>query len=754
MRTQGNRLNPLAWPLWIKFLVGFGLAFIVPLILILVALQPILRDAGLQNLTAFINENGDRQRLSLAREIEAANTELANFAAEPSNYRIITTLLLRDSPLLNASQETEDALNATADLILDEALLGTADGRFVAAYLLDPNGGLVASASLENATFDPQQTNRSDSATYLSIVSEQLKAQPRPVIFSITERADLPIAEVASAIQWRDGRPIGYLIAELNNERVLYNQMQFEDNTQSAYSYLLTSSGLIIQPPRIDRIVPDIGSVGAERALLGETGAAVYRLPASDTQIVGYHAPISNTPLFLVSEIPADNAVTQSQSFFDTRFFVISVAMIAFILILAALFNQIIAPPLNRLRRAVSAVTEGDFGEPINITNRGDEIGQLTASFGTMREQIQSLIGDLEARVAARTRDISTTQEISRYAANQRDIQILMDQVVDLIVDRFDSIYHAQIFLIDSNQENAVLRASTGEAGQRLLELNHRLAVGSVSVIGQVSERAELVIARDTSVSQVHRRNEFLPETRAELAIPLTIGDQVIGALDVQSKQSEAFGEDQVIVLSTMADQIAIAIQNARLYQESLRRLREIERSNQIATMRAWQDYMRDQRTYDMHSEAGTPSATTDAMSALHQQAFEQGQVVVGDPTEHATVPIAVPIKLREQVLGVVEWELNTSDINANRLQLAQELANRLAFSLENARLFQNSQSLAERERVVSDIAAKLTAQTDIDEILQTAVREVGQALRAPQVSIRLGNRDNGNNGHPTNNAS
>jgi hypothetical protein len=158
--------------------------------------------------------------------------------------------------------------------------------------------------------------------------------------------------------------------------------------------------------------------------------------------------------------------------------------------------------------------------------------------------------------------------------------------------------------------------------------------------------------------------------------------------------------------------------------------------------MRAWQDYMRDQRTYDMHSEAGTPSATTDAMSALHQQAFEQGQVVVGDPTEHATVPIAVPIKLREQVLGVVEWELNTSDINANRLQLAQELA------------FQNSQSLAERERVVSDIAAKLTAQTDIDEILQTAVREVGQALRAPQVSIRLGNRDNGNNGHPTNNAS
>jgi GAF domain-containing protein len=124
----------------------------------------------------------------------------------------------------------------------------------------------------------------------------------------------------------------------------------------------------------------------------------------------------------------------------------------------------------------------------------------------------------------------------------------------------------------------------------------------------------------------------------------------------------------------------------------------------------------------------------------------------MGDITGHNTIPVAVPIQLRGQTLGAVEWELPLDDMNENKLQLAQELANRLAVSLENARLFEESQRATERERIVNSIAAKLTPQTEVSEILQTAVREVGQALRAPQVSIRLhqpnGSSSNGTNGH------
>src|SRR4029079_7442790 len=134
-------------------------------------------------------------------------------------------------------------------------------------------------------------------------------------------------------------------------------------------------------------------------------------------------------------------------------------------------------------------------------------------------------------------------------------------------------------------------------------------------------------------------------------------------------------------------------------------------------------------------------------LSALRKQAIQQNRIVVGSLTTNLTVPIAVPVQLRGQTLGAVEWEIPANDLDENKLQLAQELANRLAVSLDNARLFQESQRAAERERVVNNIAARLTPQTEIADILQTAVREVGQALRAPQVSIRL-HRTNGSNGN------
>jgi GAF domain-containing protein len=290
-----------------------------------------------------------------------------------------------------------------------------------------------------------------------------------------------------------------------------------------------------------------------------------------------------------------------------------------------------------------------------------------------------------------------------------------------------------------------VLRASTGDVGKRLLGRGHRLAVGSVSVIGQTTDQGQVVVARDTASSRVHKPNELLPDTLAELAIPLRVGTTIIGALDVQSKLSDTFTQDQINVLQTMADQIAIAIENARLYQESLTRLDELERARRTSSTNAWRDLMTAQRARKLQSEAGVRTSNRD-MSELRRAALETGKPVVGEPTERKTIPIAVPIRLLDQILGAVEWELPQDGFDNNKVQLAQELTDRLAVSLENARLFHESQRATERERLVNDIAARLTSQTDIDQILQTAVREVGQALRSPQVSIRL-NRLNGSDG-------
>ncbi len=147
-----------------------------------------------------------------------------------------------------------------------------------------------------------------------------------------------------------------------------------------------------------------------------------------------------------------------------------------------------------------------------------------------------------------------------------------------------------------------------------------------------------------------------------------------------------------------------------------------------------------------LFSEAG--HATEADVADLRRAALTSGQPVVGEATERQTIPIAVPITYRGQVLGAVEWELPESDFDYGKVLLARELVNRLAIGLDNARLFRESQRATERERIVNEIAAKLAGQTDIDEILQTAVREVGQALRAPRVDIQL---SWSSDGHSTN---
>ncbi|MBC8099047.1 MAG: hypothetical protein H7Y11_06360, partial [Armatimonadetes bacterium] len=214
------------------------------------------------------------------------------------------------------------------------------------------------------------------------------------------------------------------------------------------------------------------------------------------------------------------------------------------------------------------------------------------------------------------------------------------------------------------------------------------------------------------------------------------VGKRIIGALDVQSRLDNSFTDDQVNILQVMADQIAISLDNARLYQESISRLEQIAQSSRQQTLSAWQDHMNNQRTRAVTTEAGIISA--DEAPGLRERAIAEGITVIGERSVRNTIAFAVPVQLRGQVLGAVVWELPTADYSYDKVLLAEELVSRLAISLDNARLFEQTQRATERERVVNAIAAKITGQTDIDEILRTAIREVGLALRVPEVNIRL----------------
>lgn len=752
MKNFFRSLNIIHWPIWVKLSIGFVFAIAISVGIVAYVAQSGYQSVGQQNLQAYIEERGEQQRTAIIDSINRADQALDNFLRTTTYKPQILDLLSDDTYTLIGMKQVGEVFQniLVGSQIFDKIRLVTLDGDVTA-----------------QATPDKIQYSiifKSDTPGFTQAQNALIQDQDHSLVVF-----DNPITmEISYVVKKEDGAPAGFLIGSINNQHVFYDNLTVNSATYPVYSYLVTvgQDPIVIAPESTleQAQFSAADSSAVKSALKGETSTQTYAIGSKrDTSVIGHYTPIfapaqPELVLFgMVTEVKADTPLIQASSYFSgARIFPIAVGLIVVFLLLVVLFNQLITPSLLNLRTAIQAVARGDFNHPVKAASRDDEIGAVGAAFVDMRVQVRHLLDDLEARVAARTRDIGATQEISRYAATQHNLQTLLDQIVQLIIERFPNIYHAQIFLLDQEHLYAILRSSTGEPGKLLLARGHRLAVGSVSVIGQVIEQQQTIIARDTATSQVHRRNEFLPDTHAELAIPLRVADQIIGALDVQSKYRNAFTEDEVSVLETMGDQIAVAIENARLYQESVRRLEDIERANREATIATWREYIYGQRQRQLLSEAGTLIGMD--MSDLRQRAIAEGHIIAGEPTDHNSIPVAVPILLRGQILGAVEWELPIDDMSDNKLQLAQELANRLAVSLENARLFEESQRATERERIVNSIAAKLTPQTEVSEILQTAVREVGQALRAPQVSIRLHNANgngtndhNGSNGNGTN---
>lgn len=730
MTRRLGSFHPFSWPLWIKYLVGFAISLIVLAVPTYSFVRAGIFAISEENAKSYVTQIGVQHAAAINDSLVQARALVNAFAANEATSTRVIGYLLRNVRTSSQTYLPRTTQFQVADLFRAE-LLNPAAALFDSISLIDRNGNGLITATTTSSVF-----NRSDETldpAYLAIQGAQLQGEFSAIAVS---GDSTPLVELVAAILWRDGTPLGYVVATVNNARVFFNNERTDRAEYAAYTFLTTAQGVVIAPPVLrERAQSAAQSPAVLHALAGVAGVDSYTA-ADDIPYLGYYTPIGGTPFVLVTQATASAVHASAQEFFQMRVFVVVLGVIVLTVLLALLLGQLTVPPLNRLRHATQALANGDFAAPIPDARRGDEIGLLAASFVDMRAQVRALIDDLETRVAARTRDISATQDISRFAATQRDLQTLMDRVVTLIIERFPNIYHAQIFLIDEAGGDAVLRASTGAVGQELLSRGHRLSIGSLSVIGQVTQQGRLIVARDAAMSQVHRRNEFLPETRAELAIPLRVGERVIGALDVQSQIRDAFEEDQINVLQTMADQIAVAIQNALLYEESIRRFGALEARNRESTRRAWQEFIHDQRMGAIVKDAGFPSALN--TSDLIQAAVTAGEPQIGAVTTHNTIPIAVPIMLRGQALGTVAWEIPAQSLSEEKLDLAQELANRLALSLDNARLFQESQCATERERLVNSIAAKLTAQTTINDILQTAVREVGQALRAPQVSIRL----------------
>lgn len=348
---------------------------------------------------------------------------------------------------------------------------------------------------------------------------------------------------------------------------------------------------------------------------------------------------------------------------------------------------------------------------------------------------------DFQNTLDRRRSRLVTTRQISREISQQTDIDKVLRDSVELIRTQL-GYYHAAIYLNDNRNENALLKAATGDAGQLLLERNYRIRVRDEGLIGSSIFRGEPVISDNVDVDFPDFKNTALPSTKSEVAFPLRIGQNVFGALDVHAEETHAFSDEDIEILQTITDQLSMVIdKNMRLsnMNETIGRLEESYRSY---TRGSWQSHLKGSKkqlafTYTENTLEPEFDETEIALNALTTGEVITTQSASADDQEAESI-LAVPITLRNQVLGVMNIKYKGKAIPSDLTDLAQNASDRLAIALENARLLEQNQQRAEREHLVSEISARVRAASDIDTILRTTATELGRALGIDEVRIQL----------------
>jgi GAF domain-containing protein len=363
-----------------------------------------------------------------------------------------------------------------------------------------------------------------------------------------------------------------------------------------------------------------------------------------------------------------------------------------------------------------------------------------------MTEQLHDLVGSLEQRVTERTAKLERQSDylnasaaVGHAAASILEADQLIRQVVDLIRERFD-LYYVGLFLVEG--EWAVLRAGTGEAGQAMLARGHRLQVGA-GMIGWSIANAQARIASRAEADAVRLATDELPDTRSEAALPLRSRGRVIGAFTVQSDRSNAFDDPGTIaVLQTMADQVAVALDNAHLFTTSQEALETARRAYGELSRQAWIEQLSTRAAWGYRYVNQSVARAEGDWQPEMLRAVQTGQSVQTDGEGEPA--LAIPIKIRNQVVGTLGLrKAETGEIwTAEETALLEALTEQLGRALESARLYQDTRRRATREQVTREITDKMRQATDMESLLRITAEQLNSALGAAQTYVRLDTGD------------
>lgn len=383
--------------------------------------------------------------------------------------------------------------------------------------------------------------------------------------------------------------------------------------------------------------------------------------------------------------------------------------------------------------------------ETINKLQKNEKI-QLEEN-----RELNELRQSLEERVNQRTAELDTANQFNLRRARQfeaisqvvkaissiQDLDTLMPRITQVISEQFNT-YHTGIFLLDHEREFAVLRASNSMGGQKMLERGHKLQVGQTGIVGFVTATGRARIALDVGTDAAYFDNPNLPDTRSEIALPLRYSGQIIGALDVQSLDANAFGQDDIEALTTLADQVAVTINNTLILEEARKSLNESQSAFGNFTRDSWKIMQPKSLGLGFQLKESVVTPLDQPLTGKDvQEAVARGATVISDK-DNGGSNLTIPIRLRGKTIGIINLRTAQQKLTSDDADIAESVTERLSLAIETALLIQTTQHRADVERITSDISSRINSSTRFETILQTAAQELSRALGGSDVLVQI----------------
>jgi GAF domain-containing protein/HAMP domain-containing protein len=652
--------------------------------------------------------------------------------------RIIENFLLYTLPSTNLTikENAYDALHHDLDLAIEGST------AFSSIAILNLSGNVIVST---DTTFEGENQSSQEffilgleKPFYQSPIYDEAKGE-------IVVRFSHPIYNPIGSI-------VGVMVAEVNIISLNEILTGADNLGETGEAYLVSADNILLTQVQDaetyspgSSFITTPGVTFVTRSKVSDSGLFTNYL---DKHVIGVYHWLPELNVVLAVEKNQSEAFRNFRSLLLTDITIVAVIIVISIGIAFRITRNIL-DPLHTITEKTKQFAAGETNT-IEVIQRTDEIGELSIALNQMANQFIETMTHLEDIVVERTQTLDqravyfeAVAEIGQATTGIHELDNLLTTITHLISDKF-GFYHIGIFLIDEAGEYAVLRATNSDGGWRMLARNHKLKIGEQGIVGYVTgTKKPRIQQRVVGDDSVYFDNPDLPMTQSEMALPLIIGGELLGALDIQSTVEEAFKDEDIAVLQVLADEVAIAINNTRLF-EQLQASLELERKLYgDLTKEGWTNIQQEAKgSLNVKSDESGVRVIDSNIRAESNLAILEGITVQSELSDDGQkYPISVPIKARGGVVVAVLETYKPVDSGpwlSQEIKVLEAIGEQLGIALENARLFEETQRLAQREAISAEVVSRIWASTNIDIILQTAIQELGRALNISKGAIRL----------------